>query len=109
MAEQQEPVNKKQKSRRSKIWSHFTENVDDEVAECNYCGKAFSPKVCKNGRNPGTNSMKYHLERDHSTRDEVKGTLKKMADSKKEAPSTNRQNIELIMRAQGAKPMPQDS
>ena len=108
MAEQQEPVNKKQKSRRSKIWTHFTDNVDDEVAECNYCGKAFSQKVDKNGRNPGTNSMKYHLEKEHSTSDEVKGTLKEMSESKKAAPTTNRQNIQLIMRAQGAKPMPQD-
>jgi len=108
MAEDTEPVTKKQKSRRSKVWAFFTDNLEDEVAECNLCGKCFSQKEDKNGKNPGTNSMKYHLEKEHINREEVLQTLKEINQSKIDAPQTNKQNIKLIMRAQGAKAMPQD-
>jgi hypothetical protein len=76
--------------------------LEDEVAECNLCGKCFSQKEDKNGKNPGTNSMKYHLENEHINREEVLQTLKKINQSKIDAPQTNKQNIKLIMRAQGA-------
>ena len=92
----------------SKLMAYFTDNVDDEVAECNFCGKSFSLKEEKNGENAGTNSMKYHLEKEHANREEVKRTLKEIDESKKDAPPTNKQNIKLIMRVQVAKPMPQD-
>ena len=49
MAEGTEPVTKKQKSRRSKVWAFFTDNLEDEVAGCNLCGKCFSQKEDKNG------------------------------------------------------------
>ena len=46
-------MDKKQKRRTSKVWRHFTDNVDDETADCNYCGKSFFQKEGKDGKNPG--------------------------------------------------------
>ena len=99
---------KKQRVVKSKIWNFFTQDLDENTAECNICAKVYAFKPDSKGRNPGTNTLFSHLQRAHSDVQEVSDILEDRTKNKETQIPTNKQTITQMLKAKGANPMPKD-
>ena len=93
---------------KSKFWNFFTQNLDENTAECNICAKVYAFKPDSKGRNPGTNTLYNHLQRVHPDVSEVSDLLQDKSKTKESQILTSKQTITQMMKAKGTTPMPKD-
>ena len=92
---------KNQTTVKSKIWNFFTQDLDENTAECNICAKVFGYEPDSKGRNPGTNTLFHHLQRVHTDVEEVSEFLQDRTKTKEVHVPTSTQTIKKMMQEKG--------